>query len=223
MTYRELQEAKAARLREWAAKREARAAAVFQAGERFHGDHAFNTQPGHIPERARLIAREDRAHESLRVADRIESRAAHIEAAADHAIYSDDPNAVQALEARIAGLEAERERIKAYNASCRKGARDLSLLTEEDKRTLAGCLQFQPYACKDGQFPSYHLAGITSNIAKQRERLRVLSGVPDTALRCYACRRKITRSKTCIACGEPVSLCGYCAYKPAATICEKHF
>lgn len=29
------------------------------------GDHAFNTQPGHIPLRARVIARDDQAHESL--------------------------------------------------------------------------------------------------------------------------------------------------------------
>jgi len=82
MTYRERREAEAERLREWAAKREERAAAVFKQGERFHGDFAFNTQPGHIPERARLIAREDRAHESLRKAQSMESRAAGIQTAA---------------------------------------------------------------------------------------------------------------------------------------------
>ena len=64
MTYRDRREARADRLNEWAGKREERAEAVFKAGEPFTSDYAFNTQPGHIPFRAKLIAREDRAYES---------------------------------------------------------------------------------------------------------------------------------------------------------------
>lgn len=67
-TYRERREARAERLRGFAEKREATAAATFKSHEQYRGDHAFNTQPGHIPERARVIAREDRAHESLQKA-----------------------------------------------------------------------------------------------------------------------------------------------------------
>lgn len=181
MTYRERRLAKADRLREWAAKREVRATAVFKAGEVYHGDHAFNTQPGHIPERARLIAREDRAYESLQKAHSMESRANGIETAAEHAIYSDDHDAVERLQERIATLEAERERVKAYNLSCRKGARDLSLLTEDEKRVLLSCLQFQPYACKNGQFPAYHLSNLNGNIARQRKRLETLLPVESEA------------------------------------------
>lgn len=54
MTYRERREARAERLRGWAEKREKAAEATFKSHEIFRGDHAFNTQPGHIPERARV-------------------------------------------------------------------------------------------------------------------------------------------------------------------------
>jgi len=47
------------------------------------------------------------------------SKAANIEAAAARSIYSDDPDAVEQLEARLAELEAKRDRIKAYNKSVR--------------------------------------------------------------------------------------------------------
>ena len=79
MTYRDRREARAERLRGWAGKREQSAAAVFKAGEPFTSDIAFNTQPGHIPFRARLIAREDRAYESLGKAASMRSRADGIE------------------------------------------------------------------------------------------------------------------------------------------------
>src|SRR3990172_3785819 len=53
---------RADRYDEWAAKREAVAGATLQTiSDRYRGDHAFNTQPGYIPERARVIRREGRA------------------------------------------------------------------------------------------------------------------------------------------------------------------
>ena len=222
MTYRERRETKAARLREWAQRRQENAAAVFKQGEHFRGDNAFNTQPGHIPERARLIAREDRAFESLRKAESMESRAGNIESAADRAIYSDDLDAIESLTARIASLEAERDRIKAYNVSCRKGQMDESLLDDNQRDDLHSCRRVAGYSIgKHGEMPGYALTNLSGNIAKQRERLNCLTGTPDTSLRCYACRRKISKPKTCTACGTPVNLCGYCAWKPATTICEE--
>ena len=77
-TYRERREARADRLRGWAAKRETDAATTFKQGERYRGDHAFNTQPGHIPERARLVKREDRAFESMGKADDMDAKATEI-------------------------------------------------------------------------------------------------------------------------------------------------
>lgn len=176
MTYRERRERRAERLREWAAKREVRAAETFASHEVYRGDVAFNTQPGHIPQRARVIAQTERAVQSLRKADSMVSRADNIEAQLAGAIYSDDPNAVPALEERLARLEAERDRIKAYNASCRKGSPDLSLLDERQQRDLASALRFSAdfMGRRGGQFPPYHLANLNGNIKRNRDRLERL-------------------------------------------------
>lgn len=180
-TYRERREARAERLRGWAEKRETRAAAVFEANRPYTEDWAFITQPGHIPARARIIAQEDRALDSLRKAGSMTSRAAGIEAQLAGAIYSDDPDAVAALEARIAGLEAERDRIKAYNATCRKGAPNLSLLDERQRESLRSVLRHSPYQCKGGAFPSYGLTNLTANITRNRKRLAALRQQEESA------------------------------------------
>jgi hypothetical protein len=174
-TYRERRLAKAERLRGWAAKREATATAQLESQPEMRHDWAFITQPGHIPERARMNARDGRAYESLAKAESMASRADGIEAAADGAIYSDDPDAIEALEARIAGLEAERDRIKAYNASCRKGARDVSLLDEKQQKDLASVAKHAPYQLRDnGAAPAYWASNLSGNIGRQRKRLAQL-------------------------------------------------
>ncbi len=176
MTYRERREARAERLRGWATKRQTEATATISTiSERYHDDHAFNTQPGHIPERARVIAREERAFESLAKASRMDGRAAGIESQLAHAIYSDDPDAISALRERIASLEAERDRIKAYNTSCRKGTRDLSILTERERESLATVARVAAYSLgKQGEMPAYHLTNLSGNIGRQRARLAQL-------------------------------------------------
>lgn len=175
MTYRERRERKAERLREWADKREGGAAAVFKQGEPYRSDHAFNTQPGHIPERARLIAREDRAHESLAVARAMDSRAANIEAAAVNAIYSDDPDAIERLEEKLVGLEAQRDRIKAINKAARVGKLAEAELTDKEQRDLMNIAQHQSYydPLHKG-YPPYHLTNLGGNITRCKQRLTTL-------------------------------------------------
>lgn len=160
MTYRERRERRAARLREWADRRTAQATAALATGDKYRGDHAFNTQPGHIPERARLIARQDHAFESLDKAASMNSRAAEIERQADHAIYSDDPDAIERLTEKIAGLEAQRERIKAKNAEFRKTHRaELKALPSAYARD-----QAMPHR-------GYELQNLGGNITRCRQRL----------------------------------------------------
>ncbi len=196
MTYRERRERRAERYRGWADKRQADAAATFAADEHYRGDHAFNFQPGHIPERARVIAREDRAHESLHKAARMDERADNIESQLAGAIYSDDPDAIEALEARIAELETERERIKTYNASARRGAPDPSQLTEGERANLASIARTSPYQLgKHGEFPAYHLSNLGGNIGRQRARLKDLK------------RRAAVRAKADEA---PAEVCDFC-------------
>lgn len=71
----EARDTKAARYEEWAGKRRAKAESVFKADSWAHGDTAFNTQPGRIPERDRMIARHERQFESLRKAESMEAKA----------------------------------------------------------------------------------------------------------------------------------------------------
>ena len=112
-TYRERREAKAERLRGWAEKRIERANAALNSQPELGHDWAFITQPGHIPERARMNARDDRAMASLSKAASMNGRAAGIEDQLDHAIYDDDPDAIERLRERIAQLEARHEATKA--------------------------------------------------------------------------------------------------------------
>src|ERR1035437_4050647 len=120
MTYRERREPRAERLRGWADKRNATATAALESQPELRHDWAFITQPGQIPERTRMNARDDRAFESLTKAESMTSRADGIEAQLDHAIYDDDPDAIERIRERIAGLEAKRDQMKAANAEYRK-------------------------------------------------------------------------------------------------------
>lgn len=172
MTYRERRLRKAERLRGWAAKREVAAEAALESQPELRHDWAFITQPGHIPARARMNASDERAYASLQKAEQMAERADNIEAAAANAIYSDDPDAIEQLEAKIAGLEAERARIKAYNASCRKGQRDVSLLDEKQQRDLASVAKYSPYQIRDnGAAPAYWAANLSGNISRLKKRL----------------------------------------------------
>jgi hypothetical protein len=174
-TTRERREARAERLREWAGKRETDAGATLnEISERYRGDHAFNTQPGHIPERARVMAREDRAFESLNKAASMASRAEGIEAQLKRAIYSDDPDATEALERRISELESKRERMKAINAAYRK--RDVAKLAELGTLTLEAWDKEMEtrYSFQRQPHPSYELQNLGGNIKRNRDRLAQL-------------------------------------------------
>lgn len=123
MTYRERRERKAERLREWADKREAKATSAFARSNAI-SDMMPMGQPilvGHHSEK-RHRRDVDRIHsgmsqgiENSRKADEFRSRADNIESACDRAIYDDDPDAIERLREKLAGLEAKREAYKATN------------------------------------------------------------------------------------------------------------
>ena len=71
-------ERKAERLEEWAGKREKGAAAQLNSYPSIRGDYAFNTQPGHIPFRSRMIKADDRAFESLEKAGEMREKATNL-------------------------------------------------------------------------------------------------------------------------------------------------
>ena len=178
-TYRERREAKAQRLREWADKREVKAEQSATTGRQMFEAIPFG-QPiliGHHSEgrdrryRQRAHAKMEQAHEHAATAERMRQRADNIEAAADAAIYSDDPDALDRLDEKLQRLEGQRDRIKRYNASCRKGQPDRSILDERQRRDLASTERAVPqFMGKGGQFPSYVLRNLSGQIASVRKR-----------------------------------------------------
>ena len=75
-------------------------------------------------------------------------------------------------------LRAERDRIKAFNVTARKGRPDESLLNDQERASLDSERRFSGAYMerRKGQFPAYHLANLNGNIARQRARLEGLKG-----------------------------------------------
>lgn len=204
-TYRERRMARADRLEEWADKRADKAAELHARNEPFRGDIAFNTQPGHIPERARVIARTERAWEHSAKADEMAGKAAEIRRQAARAIYSDDPDALERLAAKLADLEAERDRWKAYNASCRRGARDVELLDAQQQRALADVARFSPYHIKStGAVSGYLLTNLTGEIGRTRKRIAELERKAAQPAGTIDRRVVNRRAGECVVCSETV-------------------
>jgi len=183
MTYRDRREARADRLREWADKRDVKAGAAQTAADLVAAAIPFG-QPiliGHHSERGdrnrrdRMHNNMRRAHEDRTKAAEMRSKADNIDRAATNAIYSDDEDATERLTEKIDALQAARQRIKAYNASCRKGKPDFSLLTEKEAADLVREAKLTPYNMeKGGQFPKYHLTNLGGNINRLKKRLAAL-------------------------------------------------
>ena len=180
MTYRERREAKADRLREWADKRDVKAETAFGKSNAISDMIPFG-QPilvGHHSE-GRARRDQDRIHsgmrsgiENSRKAEEFRSRADNIDWAAENAVYSDDEDAIERLEIRIAEREAERDRIKAFNVVMRKGELDLSLLDEKQKANYLSIVKHVPYQLgKKGTFPGYTLSLLGASIRKDKKRL----------------------------------------------------
>lgn len=214
MTTREHLERKLEKRREWANGRQAKAAELHARNEPFRGDWAFATQPGHIPERARVIARTEKAFEHLRVASHHTVAANGIERALDRSIYTDDENATEALEARIRENEAKREQVKLINKLYRKGdaagLQALGLSLEGLRETLS-----QPGNLYKVPFAPYELSNLGGRITNDRKRLEFVKA--------QATRREAAESS---ANGVTLEECngGYCrvtfAEKPAREVLD---
>lgn len=180
MTYRERREARAERLRGWSEKRDAKASESFEKADRIAGAIPMgqpilvghHSESRHRRDLARVHSGMDQGLEHSRKADEHRSRADNIEGQLDRSIYSDDPDAVEALRARVAELEAERDRIKAFNATARKGVPDHSLLTKAETEEWLSISKVSPYSLgTGGSFPAYKLANLSSNIKRNRDRI----------------------------------------------------
>ena len=185
MNYRTRRENKAARLAEWATKREVKAEALQNTHTDLRHDWQFITQPGISKTTAwkRMNARDDKAREIAAKGKEMAQRAGGITDQLAHAIYSDAPDAIQALVSRIAALEAEQASIKAFNAEVRKGKGDPAKLAAAIKTHLSAelrasfmsVMRHQSYYKPELKgFPPYGSSNLSANIRRNRERLEQL-------------------------------------------------
>lgn len=138
-TYRERRLAKAERLREWADKRDNKAAIHSQAASEYIANTPLG-QPvlvGHHSEN-RHRRQIERFNHNMQAsidngdkASEMRQRAENIEDAANRAIYDDDLDAIERLQEKIDKINDNKARILAFNKTCRRGQPDTGLLTEE--------------------------------------------------------------------------------------------
>lgn len=182
-------EAKMERRIVWAGKATARSDSRFSTA-RSIGDRIPLGQPilvGHHSER-RHRADAERIHSNLskgveeaRLAEHHEARAAGIAAQLERSVFSDDTNAIEALEARIAKREAQLAHHKGLNAAFKKAKGDSparfaamvasGLLTKDEALRLAGVMASLGY---ERPYPSYSLTNLSANIRRDRERIAEL-------------------------------------------------
>lgn len=182
MTRRERLEAKAAKREAWAQSRKAKAESAFKAADNTPlPPFGEPIKIGHHSEKRHRAALE-KVHSKItqgfdhsRMAKHHESKAAGLQSQLDSSIYSDDPDAIEALEAKIAALEEKQTRSKNINAVLRKASR-----TGEDKAAAliaAGFTESEAklYSTPDCMgcigVPSYSLQNNNANIRRCRQRI----------------------------------------------------
>ena len=125
-----------------------------------------------------LARKMDAGCESAKIADLHASKAAGIREQLDRSIFSDDPDAVEAIQARIAELEAKQEVMKTANKICR----NMKTTEEEKIASLRGLypgisensiheMLHPTYSYERPGFPPYALANNNSNIIRLRKRI----------------------------------------------------
>lgn len=179
MTRRERLERKLQKRQEWAEGRKAKADAAYKAARAIVGNIPMG-QPvliGHHSEKRhrRDLERADNAMgrmvESSKMAEHHTSKAGGIADQLDSSIFSDDPDAIEQLTARIAELEADRDTRKAANKAYTKGGWDAvaAVLSPERlakaQRGMAVC----PY--EKVPFPPYSLQNLGARIRTAKKRM----------------------------------------------------
>ena len=99
----------------------------------------------------------------------------------NHVIYSDDPQAVEKLQAKLDKLTAMHARMKEINAYYRKHATALGCpgLSDEDAAKLDRRVQ-EGYSWEKQPYPSYVLSGNTAEMRRLRQRIEEVSRTQST-------------------------------------------
>jgi hypothetical protein len=171
------------RRREWAAGRRDKAAAAFSEARRISDAIPFG-QPILVGHHSERHARRDaeriwngmgKGCASLDMAKHHESKAAGIEAQLERSVFSDDPDAIEALQAKIAKEREQLERMKACNKIVRKFKTDkpagIAALAAIGFSPTLAANAFEPDFCGRLGFPSYALTNLGANIRRMEGRI----------------------------------------------------
>lgn len=175
MTRRERLEAKIEKREAWAAGRRSKAATLREYGGSLRHDWAFITQPGRIPERARMNRKDEQAFEHAKMAEHHDAKAAGLAHQLDRSVFSDDADAIAQLEARIAEHEAARDRMKLVNKLYKQGdAAGLAALGLDLERLTAKLAAAGAYWGDRPHLP-YELTNLGARIRADRERIEQIT------------------------------------------------
>lgn len=179
--YQERQEARKARYEELAHKAKSESAAASDQARRMASVIPFG-QPilvGHHSEgrdrryRARIWAKQDQACQLAAKASYYEQKAASV---GKGGISSDDPEAVQKLQAELEKLERLQDTMKKANALVRKQDREgLAALGFSEARIAQ---LFTPDFCGRLGFPDYAVTNNSANIRRIKQRIEALQAAP---------------------------------------------
>ncbi len=186
MTTREKLEAKLEKRESWAVSRRESAYAGFESAHKLVENIPLG-QPiliGHHSEKAarnlykRVEQKTTAACESLNMAEHHESKAEGIRRALDKNIFSDDEDALDRLQERIAELEKKQATMVAVNKICRNKKLDQSEKENQIRAIMTGITTegmqdlFHPmFSSQKPGFPSYALSNNNANIHRLKKRL----------------------------------------------------
>jgi hypothetical protein len=188
MTRRERLERKVEKRLEWADSRKAKAEAAHRTSDRLV-EHIPFGQPilvGHHSERGhrRTLERSQnlmfKMVEHNAMADHHKSTAAGLICALDKSIFSDDADAIEAIEERIKKREAQRERNNAINKIIRKKPKNEATPEKIKALEALGMSEgiaiklFEPDFCGRIGIPAYVNQNLGGNISTDRKRLEQL-------------------------------------------------
>jgi hypothetical protein len=204
MTRRERLERKIEKRRDWAGKAETQATQAY--------NHSHNLVAGipmgqpilvghHSEKRHRRTL--DRSWNAMgksvalsAKADMHESKAANLENLLDKAIFSDDDDATEALEARIAANEAKREQMKVVNKLYKKGdAAGLAALGLDFAQLQAKLAALGAYFGQAPHMP-FELTNLGARIRSDKERLVAVKRQQERTAKAEAAPNGVTIEKS---------------------------
>jgi len=210
---------------EWAEARDKRASAALEGAHKL-GSMVPLGQPilvGHHSEARhrrdlkRIDSKYRAAYESDKMATHHRAKADGLARQLDNTIFSDDENAIEALEARIAEREAQSAKMKAVNRAYAKG--DAEALAElgfdlETTRAKLGAMSSYGKYYSERPFPSYALSNLRANIRRDKKRIE------EVKRRAAATERAEAAGGITIYCGNEYCSVTFAEKPPRATLNE---